>query len=96
MSPQQVADYLTSHPDFLEINNYLLTELSIRHQSGQSVSLIERQVSALRQENQLTLLDETVTVHLPGGSLSIVWAGEGQTVKMTGPCKKVFEGRIYP
>ena len=52
VSPQQVADYLTSHPDFLEINNYLLTELSIRHQSGQSVSLIERQVSALRQENQ--------------------------------------------
>ena len=41
------------------------------------------------------LLDETVTVHLPGGSLSIAWAGEGQTVKMTGPCKKVFEGRIY-
>lgn len=41
------------------------------------------------------LLDDTVTVHLPGGSLSIVWPGEGQSVKMTGPCKKVFEGRIY-
>ncbi len=41
------------------------------------------------------LLDETVTVHLPGGTLTIVWPGEGQPVKMTGPCKKVFEGRIY-
>jgi diaminopimelate epimerase len=41
------------------------------------------------------LLDETVTVHLPGGSLSISWAGEDATVKMTGPCQKVFEGRIY-
>jgi len=41
------------------------------------------------------LLDDTVTVHLPGGSLSITWAGDGEPVKMTGPCKKVFEGRIY-
>lgn len=41
------------------------------------------------------LLDETVTVHLPGGSLSITWVGEGETVKMIGPCQKVFEGRIY-
>ncbi len=41
------------------------------------------------------LLEESVTVHLPGGSLNIVWPGEGQPVKMTGPCKKVFEGRIY-
>ena len=51
-SPQQVADYLLSHPDFLEINSYLLTELTVKHQSGQSISLVERQVSALRQENQ--------------------------------------------
>lgn len=41
------------------------------------------------------LLDETVTVQLPGGTLSINWPGEGQPVRMTGPCKKVFEGRIY-
>ena len=41
------------------------------------------------------LLDETVAVHLPGGSLSITWAGDGETVKMTGPGQKVFEGRIY-
>jgi diaminopimelate epimerase len=41
------------------------------------------------------LLDETVVVHLPGGTLTIVWPGEGQTVKMTGPCQKVFEGQLY-
>lgn len=51
-TPQQVADYLISHPDFLEINSYLLTELTVKHQSGQSISLVERQVAALRQENQ--------------------------------------------
>lgn len=51
-TPKQVADYLLSHPDFLEVNSYLLTELTVKHQSGQSISLIERQVSVLRKENQ--------------------------------------------
>ena len=51
-SAQQVADYLLNHPDFLEVNSYLLTELTVKHQSGQSISLVERQVAALRQENQ--------------------------------------------
>lgn len=41
------------------------------------------------------LLDERVTVHLRGGTLTIQWSGEGHPVKMTGPCKKVYEGRIF-
>ena len=41
------------------------------------------------------LLDTEVAVHLPGGTLTIEWQGEGQSVKMTGPCKKVYEGRIF-
>jgi len=49
---QQVADFLLSHPDFLEEHSYLLTELTVKHQSGQSISLVERQVAALRQENK--------------------------------------------
>ncbi len=49
---QQVVDYLLSHPNFLEEHSYLLTELTVKHQSGQSISLVERQVAALRQENQ--------------------------------------------
>jgi len=49
---QQVADFLLSHPNFLEENSYLLTELTVKHQSGQSISLVERQVAALRQENK--------------------------------------------
>jgi len=39
-------------------------------------------------------LRETVTVVLPGGKLSISWAGEGQPVTMTGPTEVVFEGTI--
>ena len=39
-------------------------------------------------------LRESVTVHLPGGKLSISWAGPGQPVIMTGPTAVVFEGTI--
>jgi diaminopimelate epimerase len=40
------------------------------------------------------LLDETVTVNLPGGSLEIRWAGGDQPVIMTGPATTVFEGTV--
>ena len=40
------------------------------------------------------LLDESVTVELPGGDLVVSWAGDKQPVLMTGPATFVFEGRI--
>jgi diaminopimelate epimerase len=40
------------------------------------------------------LLDETVEVSLPGGQLSVKWAGEGEPVWLTGPARTVFEGII--
>jgi diaminopimelate epimerase len=39
-------------------------------------------------------LQDPVTVSLPGGKLSISWAGEDQPVIMTGPTAVVFEGTI--
>jgi len=39
-------------------------------------------------------LRDLVTVELPGGKLSISWAGQGQPVIMTGPTAVVFEGSI--
>jgi diaminopimelate epimerase len=39
-------------------------------------------------------LQDPVTVSLPGGKLSISWAGEGRPVIMTGPTAVVFEGTI--
>ena len=38
------------------------------------------------------LLNETVKVHLPGGTLTIYWSGEGSPVMMTGPATRVYEG----
>lgn len=40
------------------------------------------------------LLDSTVKVNLPGGSLSISWQGPGEPVLMTGPATTVFNGQI--
>lgn len=38
------------------------------------------------------LLDQRVSVELPGGRLIIVWTGEGRAVMMKGPAAQVFEG----
>lgn len=40
------------------------------------------------------LLDEHVTVHLPGGTLSLSWAGDDKPVMMSGPATTVFQGQI--
>ena len=43
---------------------------------------------------QQGLLDEAVAVRLPGGTLSVTWAGEGRAVRLSGPAHTVFEGNI--
>jgi diaminopimelate epimerase len=43
---------------------------------------------------RLGWLDHTVDVDMPGGRLTISWAGPGQSVMMTGPAVKVFDGEI--
>ncbi len=40
------------------------------------------------------LLDDSVSVELPGGSLLVQWSGGEETVRMTGPAFHVFEGKI--
>ena len=43
---------------------------------------------------QQGVLDEAVAVRLPGGTLSVTWAGEGKPVWLAGPARNVFEGNI--
>jgi diaminopimelate epimerase len=40
------------------------------------------------------LLNECVTINLPGGRLHINWAGAGHPVIMTGPATTVFHGQV--
>ncbi|MFR0673725.1 diaminopimelate epimerase [Enterobacterales bacterium AW_CKDN230030176-1A_HGKHYDSX7] len=39
-------------------------------------------------------MDSPVSLDLPGGRLSIEWAGPGKPVMMTGPAVRVYEGQI--
>lgn len=40
------------------------------------------------------LLNNAVTVHLPGGKLSVGWDGDGSAAWLSGPTASVFEGTI--
>ncbi|MEN1727579.1 MAG: diaminopimelate epimerase, partial [Pseudomonadota bacterium] len=48
-----------------------------------AVSLIERQ-----------RVDTTVNIDQPGGRLVIHWPGAGLGIRMTGPARRIYEGRI--
>ncbi len=48
---QDIADYLSEHPEFFERFPDALCQLRLRHSSGQAVSLIEKQVTSLRERN---------------------------------------------
>lgn len=51
LEPEQIAAYLQAHPDFFVNHQLLLAELTLPHESGSAVSLVERQVSILRERN---------------------------------------------
>ena len=50
-SDEAVHDYLAAHPDFFERHDDLLNTLRLPHVTGGTVSLVERQVSTLRQKD---------------------------------------------
>jgi uncharacterized protein YigA (DUF484 family) len=49
---KQVAEFLREHPDFFNDELELLAELRIPHPVGGAVSLLERQVETLRDQNR--------------------------------------------
>lgn len=51
LSEEMVHDYLGRHDDFFERNSDLLGSLRLPHNTGGTVSLVERQVSVLRQKD---------------------------------------------
>ena len=51
LSEDAIRDYLADHPDFFERHADLLGALKLPHSSGAAVSLVERQVSVLRQKD---------------------------------------------
>lgn len=51
LSEDLIHDYLEQHPDFFERHPSLLSALHLPHAAGGTVSLVERQVSVLRQKD---------------------------------------------
>jgi uncharacterized protein YigA (DUF484 family) len=47
-----VARFLRDHPDFFQRNGKLLSELKLPHKHNGTVSLVERQIAVLREQNQ--------------------------------------------
>lgn len=50
--------------------------------------------AAVAAGRQAGLLDEEVTVALPGGELTVRWPGEGASVWLTGEAVKAFDGVV--
>lgn len=52
LTAEDVENYLHKNPDFFLVRPELLAELSIPHRSGEAVSLVEKQVKVLREQNE--------------------------------------------
>jgi len=64
LDDKQIIEYLRHHPDFFLHHRDLLMELELPHNSGDAISLIERQVQLLRtQRNELTQRLENLTAN---------------------------------
>ena len=49
---QSVRDYLTGHPNFFEENPDILEAINVSHDSGKAISLVERQITIMRDKNK--------------------------------------------
>lgn len=59
LTGEQVAEYLRAHPDFFVEQDELLRSLTLPHDSGRAISLVERQVHLFREQRD-TLRRELV------------------------------------
>ncbi|MBI3899756.1 MAG: diaminopimelate epimerase [Gammaproteobacteria bacterium] len=62
--------------------------------AGETLACGSGACAAVVAGRQQGLLDEQVEVQLPGGTLAVVWAGEGKPVWLAGPARTVYEGTI--
>lgn len=51
LDEQSIVHYLREHPDFFQQHPALLEKMILTHESGEAISLIEKQVDLLRQHN---------------------------------------------
>jgi diaminopimelate epimerase len=100
---EHLGPLIESHPDFPQrVNAGFMqivsdTEIKLRVYErgvGETLACGTGACAAVAYGISRGWLSESVTVTLPGGKLSVSWAGEGQPVIMTGPTAVVFDGTI--
>ena len=93
---------LMQHPDFPEQANVGFMQVLDRSRirlrvfergSGETLACGSGACAAVVCGQRRGLLDERVTVSLPGGELTIHYAGSGG-IRMTGPASRVYDGRL--
>ncbi len=53
LTAEEVAEYLRAHPEFFVHQDELLRSLTLPHDSGRAISLVERQVHLFREQRDL-------------------------------------------
>lgn len=99
----ELGPILERHPFFPERTNVGFMQVIDRRHiqlrvyergAGETLACGSGACAAVVVGIEQNLLDQRVTVTLPGGALSIEWQGRGHPVYMTGPTVTVFEGTI--
>ncbi|GAB3111479.1 diaminopimelate epimerase [Pseudomaricurvus hydrocarbonicus] len=100
---EQWGPEVESHPLFPQRVNAGFMQIVSRQEinlrvyergSGETLACGTGACAAVVAGRLRNLLDSVVKVNLPGGSLTIEWQGEGQTVLMSGPATHVFHGQV--
>lgn len=94
---------IENHPDFPQGVNVGFMQIVGRGQIrlrvfergvGETQACGTGACAAVAVAHRWGLVNESVSVDLPGGQLLLRWSGEGSSVMMTGPAEHVFEGTI--
>jgi diaminopimelate epimerase len=80
---------------FMEIQDRAHIRLRVFERgTGETLACGTGACAAVVAGHRRGLLDDRVSVELPGGHLIIQWEGDGRSVAMTGPATLVFEGTV--
>lgn len=99
----ELGPLIEHHPRFPKrVNAGFMEVVSPRHirlrvyerGAGETLACGTGACAAVAVGRRWGVLDDTVSVDLPGGGLTIQWGGDDNPVWMTGPAERVFEGRI--
>ncbi|MFO8047014.1 MAG: diaminopimelate epimerase [Halomonas sp.] len=100
---EHLGPAIESHPRFPKRVNAGFMQVVSEHEirlrvyergSGETLACGTGACAAVATGIRQGLLTSPVTVHLPGGDLTIEWEGPGTSLAMSGPAERVYDGRI--